>query len=180
LRKTISIALVFLILLNTIGYYGLFLGWQYKSDQEVINKLEFDEFSYSESITIRIPIMIPYASDSREFEPAHGKFEHEGEFYHLVKRKLYRDTLYTVCVRDNQSKEIHLALTDYVKTFTDEPIDVKSSGTKSVPTLIKDYISDCIGLKSQDTGWEKVLHYSHVEALHPVTSSRSVYQPPEG
>jgi len=147
---------------------------------EMVQRVESEYYSHSETLTIAMPITIPYASDSRHYEPAYGKFEHEGEFYHLVKQKLYKDTLYIVCVKDSQSGEIHRALADYVQTFRDAPLEAQSAGVKSVPTLIKDYISNSIGLKSQNEGWEEELVYPQLEELRTSRFSPSVNQPPEG
>ncbi len=63
----------------------------------------------------------------------------KGEFYRLVKQKYQNDTLFMVCIKDHASKRIEQAVTDYVKTFTDKPIDTKHSG-KVNTNFIKDFL----------------------------------------
>jgi hypothetical protein len=151
-KKLLSLLLVVLLLFNVLGYYGLFLGLQYQNSQQMIAKFDAEEYSNSETITIKVPITIPYASDSRDYERVNGQFEHEGEFYRLVKQRLLHDTLFIVCVKDMQSKNIHQALTSYVKTFTDKPVD-NHSNTKAFSLLSKDYISHTVSIGHSSSGW---------------------------
>lgn len=133
-------------------------------------KALFDDenFESAEEITIEVPITIPYATSSTEFTRVDGEFEHQGEVYRMVKQRYMNDVLYIVCVKDNKSKEIKQALTDYVKTFTDKPSNEKSS-TKTIQNFIKDYMSTSTVLQSEGQGWHHVISYrthtSIVESL---------------
>jgi hypothetical protein len=134
-----------------MGYYGVFLGLQYKNDKDMIQKLDAEEYSDSETVTIKIPISIPYAAESEGFQRVDGKFEHNGEFYRLVKQKLSQDTLYVVCVKDYEDKRIDDAITNFVKTFTDKPSD--HSNSKIVVSFIKDYIPQSFSVQHISSGW---------------------------
>jgi hypothetical protein len=136
-----------------MGYYGVFVGLQYKNDKDMIQKLDAENYSESETVTIKIPISIPYAADSRSFERVDGKFEHRGEFYRLVKQKLSKDTLYIVCVKDRENKIIDEAMTSFVKTFTDTPVD-NHTNSKIVISFIKDYIPHTFTVRHLSFGWE--------------------------
>lgn len=136
-----------------MGYYGVFLGLQYKNDRDMVQRLDAENYSDSETITIKIPISIPYATDSKGFERVDGKFEHNGEFYRLVKQKLVQDTLYVVCLKDHENKRIDEAMASLVKTFTDKPVDQHSSA-KIVISFIKDYIPQVFTVQCLSPGWE--------------------------
>lgn len=136
-----------------MGYYGVFLGLQYKNDKDMIQRLDSEDYSDAETVTIKIPISIPYAADSKGYERVDGKFEHKGEFYRLVKQKLSQDTLYVVCVKDQENKIIDEAMTSFVKTFTDKPVD-SHSNAKIVVTFIKDYIPQVFAVDHLSFGWE--------------------------
>jgi len=167
-----------LLLLNVMGYYGVFLGLQYKNDQRMIQKLDADNYSDSETITLKIPISVPYAVDSKDFQRVDGKFEHQGEFYRLVKQRLSQDTLYIVCVKDTEDKRIDNAITDFVKTFTDKPVDNHPS-SKVVVNFIKDYVSQPFAVQHFASGWEiDVVKTSSFKFLHSSFSS-SIIHPPE-
>ena len=178
LRKLFSILFTILLLLNVVGYYGVFLGLQYKNDKEMIQKFDADNYTDSDIVTIKIPISIPYAMDSKDFERVDGKFEHKGIFYRLVKQKLSQDTLYVACVKDHENKRIDDAITSFVKTFTDAPVD-SHSGSKVVITFIKDYIPQSFTVQHLTVGWETdVVKESSCRVLKSSFTS-SIIHPPE-
>jgi hypothetical protein len=169
--------MLFLFLLNMLGYYGIFVGLRLKNVQELVQRLDSDSYLDSETITFEIPITVPYSTDSRNFERVDGEFEHNGEVYRLVKQRLSADTLYIVCVKDQQSDKIDQVLDDYVKSFSDKPVNTKQSA-KSLQ-LIKDYISFAVTIDSRSTGWQLVAHYSISSRNFIPTFSSSVIHPPE-
>jgi hypothetical protein len=155
-KRGVTIVLLVLFLLNVLGYYGLFMGLQFVNQKEMRALFDDDNFLPEEEITIKVPITVPYATDSREFTRVDGEFEHQGEVYRMVKQRYISDTLFIVCVKDDTSKEIKQALNDYVKSFTDKPSSEKGS-TKTIQNFIKDYISCSTVLQSEEGGWNKVL-----------------------
>lgn len=151
-KRTFVIIMLFLFLLNVLGYYGVLVGLQIKNTQNLSAQFDEDDYSRQHEVTIKVPITVPYQSDTREYVRVDGEFEHEGDVYKMVKQRLQRDTLYIVCVKDNTSKKINQALKDYVKTYTDKPSNEKSQ-TKVLQNLIKDYISTSTVLQSNNAGW---------------------------
>jgi hypothetical protein len=178
-KKGLTIVLLALFLLNVLGYYGFFLGLQFVNEKEMKALFDDDNFLPEEEITIKVPIAIPYASDSRGFTRVDGEFEHEGEVYRMVKQRYIRDTLYIVCVKDNKSKEIKQALNDYVKSFTDKPSSEKG-GTKTIQNFIKDYISSSTTLQSEDGGWDKMITYRTHFSLFESLAIQLNSPPPKG
>lgn len=143
----------------------------------MMKKLDHAEYNESDMVTIKIPIAIPYAVDSQDFERVDGLFEHKGEFYRLVKQRLSQDTLHVVCVKDYELAYINQAWEDYVKTFTDNHSD--NSATKTFSTLMKDYIPRTFAIIHFSPGWESdVKPQSYINFL--VSSYYpSIIHPPE-
>lgn len=167
MRNFLSILLIILLLLNVFGYYGLFLGWKYRNDLSMIQKLDEENYNHAETITIKVAITVPYAADSRDFERVDGEFEHNGEFYRLVKQRLLRDTLYIVCVKDHENKKIHQALSSFAKTFSDKHAE-QPSDSKPIISFIKDYIAHSFSLGNISPGWAiDVANESHTRILIP-------------
>jgi len=161
-----------------MGYYAVFLGLKYQHDSNIILQLDAESYSEFEVITVKIPISIPYVADSKSFERVDGKFEYKGEFYRLVKQKLSQDTLHIVCVKDHKTKLIDEAMTSFVKTFTDKPLD-SHSNSKITVNFIKDYVPQTFGLLNQASGWESnVIKTFFLNALKS-TFSPSIIHPPE-
>ena len=145
----------------------------------MIQKLDANNYNTSETITIKVPITIPYAYNSRDFERVDGKFEHNGEFYRLVKQRLYRDTLYYVCVKDHTSKRINQALISYVKTMTDEPVDQQKSA-HTLPGFSKDFFSYAFSIDHISNGWEyEVVKNTFVTVFICDEYPSSIFHPPE-
>lgn len=123
-----------------------------------------------------MPLAVPYATNDSEFARVDGELEHQGQFYRLVKQRLSMDTLYLVCVKDTKTMKIRQALTDYVKTFTDKPLDAKSPAS-TFSTFIKDFMTTTISVQSGSSGWELSVGPSSV-AVSLTDFSRSISSPP--
>lgn len=161
-----------------MGYYGLFLGLHYQNKQQIIQRLDLADYAESQTVTIKIPMAIPYAAGSEEYQRVDGDFERDGEFYHIVKQRHQNDTLYVVCIKDEQSKRIDHALGDYVKTFTDKPVDGKSNDKLS-NTLIKEYITASLVINQITSGWSVDVSYSTTLITYINSYSPSFVHPPE-
>lgn len=176
LKKAVSIFLVFLLLFNALGFYGLLRGLQYKTAQDLVKRLDKQQYSKDETITIKVPFAIPYQLDTNGYERIDGEIEYNGEFYRLVEQKLEHDTLFIVCIRDHASTRIKQALEDYVKTFTDKPAHTKNTG-KTFVSFIKDFIPTSILISHVSDGW----NYTVVAASFPdnfTNRSLAVFTPP--
>ncbi|HEY0771698.1 MAG TPA: hypothetical protein VGD31_15335 [Sphingobacteriaceae bacterium] len=161
-----------------MGYYGVFVGMQYRNDLAMTAVLDADRYNDSETFTIRIPVAVPYMTDQSDFQRVDGKFEHKGEHYRLVKQKYANDTLTVVCVRDVETKRINKALSDYVKNFSDQSGDQNQASTIAF-NFIKDYLSQPFSLRSLSRGWETdVVQYGYCINLIP-SFEASVVHPPE-
>lgn len=152
LKTLVALSLAALILFNTLGFYGLLVGLRYKARQNLVQRLDQDEYDPEEAITLKLHLSVPYYMDDEHYERVNGEIEHQGEFYRLVKQKLVRDTLYVVCIKDHKSKAIKKVLTDYVKTFTDTPGHSKQQG-KTTWNFLKDYIPSHCAILCDSEGW---------------------------
>jgi hypothetical protein len=145
--------LIALLLLNAMGYYVVFVGMQLRSDSALNRQLDDGSYDESQTISIKIPINVPYATGSDDFERVSGNFSHNGEVYRLVKQKYFSDTLTIICIRDLQTERIQDALSDYVKTFTDHHQD-QTQNIKYTTALNKDFISNSFNILSTCAGWQ--------------------------
>jgi hypothetical protein len=172
MKRIVSIFLAVLVLMNIMGYYGIFLGLKYTHTTQIHHRLDTDSYTESETVTIKVPLAIPYAADT-EYERVDGEIEHNGQSFRLVKQKLVQDTLYIVCIRDVKSDHLKQALAEYVKTFRDAPQNGPQQ--KIVPSFIKDFIQSSFDMGTSSTGWRQVMIYANVEerAKSPFLSSPS-------
>lgn len=141
-----------LLLLHIMGYYGVFIGLQYHNDQALIQHFDNDTYDTADAVTLRIPLSVPYVADDAEYQRVDGQFEHQGELYRMVKQRLSHDTLYVVCVKDQQGNRISKALKDYVKTFADKTTGGKAPA-KAFSSFSKDYMTTSYAIAEFCQGW---------------------------
>lgn len=141
------------MLMNSMGFYGLFLGLKFKNDSQTRNQLDLDDLAGLETITIRIPLSLPYSVDDTDFERIDGKYEYNGEFFRLVKQRYANDTLTIVCIKDQNEKAIEGGLRNYVKTFAQH--HTENNGAKFQISLIKDYLPQAFAIMVGTGGWVK-------------------------
>lgn len=176
MKRITSIFLIFILLLNVMGYYGLFLGLKYTYTLQVRHRLDNESYNQADEIILKIPLAIPYCGNT-EFERVDGEIEHNGEFYRLVKQKIVNDTLYVVCISDINNQRIHYALTECVKTFSDQSAD--HSNLNIIPSFIKHCISASISLLNVSAGWRMAIHHFNIEDPAANADLINVSPPPE-
>lgn len=175
MKKFTSYVLVLILLLNVMGYYGVFIGLKYSHTTSINRKLDNSDYNESQTVTIKVPLTIPYYGDT-EYQRVSGEIEHGGEIYRLVKQKYEKDTLYIVCIKDVQGKRIKQALADYVKNFSDHS---NEQSVKTVPSFIKDYLTTDFSFSSASTGWNRNIPFGLTEQKVKNIPLTSISPPPE-
>lgn len=176
MKKPIAILLVTLIVLNTMGYYGVFMGLKYHNTLSINERLDDERYLESQTEKFRIPLSIPYAANT-DWQRVSGELEARGEIYHLVKQKYENDTLYFVCYKDVKSKRLQQALVDYVMGFTDQTTD--SGSAKSLPSFLKDYIATDLKIISSSSGWGYAIQFTESESPLTTVAHTILSPPPE-
>ncbi len=179
MKKVITLSVLVLFLLNVVGLYGILIGLRFKFASEANKELDEDRYPSSAAITFQVPLSIPYALDEQDYQRVTGEFENDGEVYRLVKQRLYRDTLYIVCVKDTNSKKINQALVDYVKTFTDRPFNPKAQGGKLIYSLIKDFLNTGIDIENDASGWRAAMSFHELTPLYLSSFAARIKYPPK-
>jgi hypothetical protein len=137
-RRAAAILLLLVFTFNVIGYYGIY--WYARNHYEAImlQKLDADNYASYQSITLKIPLSLPYQlnSDNADFERINGSFQYKGEFYKLVKQKMKADTLYVVCVKDHEEKRLQTTMSDFMKISNDIP---SHGNVKVLGAFVKDF-----------------------------------------
>lgn len=145
------------MLMNSMGFYGVFLGLKFKHDSRTRTQLDLGNLAGLETITIQIPLSLPYSADDTEFERIDGKYEYNGEYFRLVKQRYANDTLTIVCIKDQNEKAIEGGLRNYVKTFAQH--HTESNGAKFQVSLIKDYLPQSFAIIPVSLGWTQTTPY---------------------
>lgn len=178
MKRLLTIFLVALVLFNTVGIQGLLLGLRYKTKHDLVKRLDSGLYDDGSTVTLKVPLALPYAMDDADYERVDGEFEYRGEFFRLVKQRLVRDTLHLVCIKDNKSKHIKKALADYIKTATDKPFDGKQDG-KTQSGFVKDYLIASFSISGLTAGWNRTVFSPSSFCFFQSRSTDITIQPPE-
>jgi len=110
-----------------------------QADVVMNQQIDNNEYTPDQTVTLKIPLTLPYPVQQNNFERVQGEFEHQGEFYKLVEQKYLNDTVYIVCIKNNEEKKAFKVLSDFVKLSTDQSPSSSGQNSKTIATLIKDY-----------------------------------------
>jgi hypothetical protein len=138
-------------------------------------KIEADQFNDDELVELKIPVTLPYPIQQNGFERVEGKFEHSGTFYKLIKQKLENDTVYIVCIRDLESKQITNTLKDYVAKTNDLPLNSKSLNLFG--KFLKDFERTETDLLQRINGWSSKIQFADL-AFNPHPAIIDLHGPP--
>lgn len=179
MKKTVPIALILLLLFNVLGYQALFFGLRLKSDIQFADRVLNERYEAQQTVTLRIPVALPYSYDQENYQQAEGRFQYAGKYYQLVAQRMYQDTLYVVCLYDEGTTKIEKDYSDYVKTFADQSDSHHQKARTITPSFIKEYLASSCTLKPVDPGWStSIVYNSEGEFLVP-SYSVSIIHPPE-
>lgn len=176
MKKVFSIAFLLLLFFNIGGYYLVFYSLQYKVSYELTKQFDAGDYADDETVTLKIPIALPYPIHTNGFERVNGAFEYKGEPYKLVKQKLEGDTLYVVCFKDQQAKKILNAFSDFAKFSNDIPVSSKSPIT-FMGKMLKDYQPGTQPEIIKQDGWCMSTFFSETTVGLP-QHELPVYSPP--
>jgi hypothetical protein len=176
-KRLVAIVVLNIFLLNVLGYYAVLLGLKAASGDDLTERLNSDMYDLGATVTFKVPLAVPYGTDSKSYERVDGEFEKDGEIYRLVKQRLYQDTLYIVCIKDEKTSKINSALEDFVQSFAGHEDDTQQK--TSSPGFIKDYVDTQVALATLIRGWEKDVIPVSAQSYFFDSYSVSIVHPPD-
>lgn len=176
LKKLFAISLLSVFLFHSMGYYLVFLGFRYQANAEMAQRINAEQYGKEETITFKIPLVVPYYTDSKDYQRADGAFQQKGEFFKLVKQKLDRDTLYVVCIKDSREKALVAVMTDFVRMSNDLP-GATQDALKLAGTFSKDYEPASSLFTFACSGWCRIIIFPATN-FQLLTIDLPVFAPP--
>lgn len=140
--------------------------------------LDSEMYAGSEALTLRIPLSLPYASNHDNYERVNGVFEYEGAMYRLVKQKLYNDTLYVICSRDNVGQHINHAIQELASSMNGQPAGNKTSSGKVWANFIKDFETSKMLDIHPSLAALRIVNFYHHTSTYSHSYSHSIDHPP--
>ena len=177
MKRIFSIFFLFIFLFNVGGYYLVFLGLRINADHQLAYKLDRDQYSTVDTHVFKIPLTLPYGLNHEGYQRVEGTFEHNGEFYKLVKQKLENDTLHVVCVKDHQQKVLTDTFDNYTRLSNDLPASAQKDGLNLLSKLSKDFESNILIEIVMTDGWFLSKYYADCSATL-LKGEKSILSPP--
>jgi hypothetical protein len=119
LKKFAAIILLCLYTFNLFGYLLLFHVMEQHAEQRMQTSLDKEAYLEEDLITLKVPLSLPYVSDTQGFERIDGQITIDGKIYHYVKRAIKEGALVLMCLPDHQKMKIERAKQDFFKLAGD-------------------------------------------------------------
>lgn len=159
-----------------MGYHALFFGLRIQNDTIAREDILNERYEAHQTVTLRIPLNLPYAYDQHNFQLTEGKFEFHGKIYQLVDQRVTQDTLYLTCLHDERNTTLEKDYSDFVKSFADQHSSQKAT---TLISFIKEYVGSNCDIKPVDLGWSNFIGYRTNENLLLSSYQVSIIHPPE-
>lgn len=180
MKKITAISILLILLFSIAGYRLLFNFLENNATVKLEKKIDEGTYSPDQLVEIKIPLSMPYYSD-KDYEAVSGETEWNGQHYRYVKRKISGNTLYLLCIPNQEKNKIAAAENDFTKSVTDT--HQNNMPGKQQPTIIKFILSDFISQRSTNLFADQFITTKKLRPtdtglfsqFNPLTS----YQPPE-
>lgn len=167
-------------LFNLAGYTLLFEYFIQRSDQQLIQLLDKSEYNDSELIEVKIALHTPYLTSWSDYERVDGEATVNGVFYSYVKRKIYNDTLYLLCLPNKNKTQLTAARIEYANKVQDVPANADDTGALKKNPAVNEYDQPVTQFQvaqiSEATGQQG--HHPYLPLLQ--TFIAGPFHPPQG
>jgi len=119
LKKFTAIFFLLLFAFNWFGYRLVYEYLQQKSNENLEALFDQNLYNESELVELKIAINLPYQTSRTTFERCDGEINIDGTIYKYVKRKLSNDTLYLMCLKNNDKMNLEKAKNNIYKLAND-------------------------------------------------------------
>lgn len=104
---------------NMFGYQLMIAYWQQQNFAHVEARIDGNNYTESDLISIKVSLNLPYYTGSAEFERAYGSIKIDGVDYEYVKRRVYADTLEVMCLPNHQKTKLTTVSNEITKAVAD-------------------------------------------------------------
>ncbi len=110
-----------------MGYRAWYYFTQIQSDISLQASLNNDEYNEADLITIKIPLSLPYQTDSKDFQRIAGELTFKGKIYKYVKRKVENGEFVLLCLPDHNKMRMEKAKHNFFEFANDLTQDNNNS-----------------------------------------------------
>lgn len=172
MKRAATILLMAILAFNWAGYRLLSDILEKKADQELVDKLDMEQYDESALIELRVPLNAPYLTrSSTAFERIDGEVNVKGVHYKYVKRKVENGELVLLCIPNEKKTKIQNSRVDFFKLVND--LNQSSEGKNKNSTSYKSFVTE---FRQENNSW----NIAAAQSVSSVTSSLDVLFSNEG
>ena len=153
-----------------------------KATTRLEQKLETGDYDEAMLMEIKIPLQLPYYTNWSQYERHYGEAEWNGEHYQYVKRKLYNDTLYLLCIPHTEKNNIQIAATDIFRSVNNiqhDGVPQKSHQTSVIKLMMSEFLEAETSFDARTTSGINLSFIAKSFYLYSQFSPLTPAQPPE-
>jgi hypothetical protein len=134
LKRLAAILFISVVLFNLYGYQLVIDFFQNKQDIQLQSTIDKDQYNEQDLVYIKLPVNLPYYSNSANYEKISGSVTVSGVEYKYVKRRIYNDSIELACVLNTDKQQFQSARDEFMKLSNDW---LNTHPTKKSTTNIK-------------------------------------------
>lgn len=120
MKKLTAIFLLSTFMLNLFGYRAWYYFELKSAEHDMEVMLDKKDYLETDLVTIRIPLTLPYQTDTDDFERISGEFSYEGSIYKYVERKMENGYFVLRCLPDVNKMQLEAQKNRMVKSSIDQ------------------------------------------------------------
>ena len=142
LKKSFAITLLIIHLVSIGGYRFFFDYLENKASAQIVERLDGGGFSENELVEVKIHYPLPYAANQNVYERFDGEIEVGGAHYNYVKRKMFNDTLYLLCIPNSIKNQLSSVKTDLIAGMSDLTKENPAGQKAPVNQVVKPFTTE--------------------------------------
>lgn len=119
MRQIAAILLLGIFSFNLFGYRIVATYMEKRADKKMELAIDGDAYKENELVSIKMPVNLPYYTNSQQFTRVDGEVEIEGVHYKYVKRRIFNDSLEMLCIPDAGKMKIQAVKIEFSKLAAD-------------------------------------------------------------
>ncbi len=96
-----------------------------QSDSRILQAIDSGAYDKSDVLILKTPMHLPYYNGSAAFERVNGEVEINGTHYTYIQRRISNDTLYMVCLLNEEKTSLSKSKNSFVKEAASLPAENK-------------------------------------------------------
>ena len=144
LKYFVAILLLVIHLFNSGGYRLVFDQMEDAAGERMISRIDRQSYDDKDLLEIRVPVNLPYQTNSTDFERVDGEVSLNGVHYNYVKRKLYNDTLILLCIPNTEKTKVFNARETFFSLVNDLQQEQPNRSHPAPVKTVKFAQPDCV------------------------------------